>query len=93
MIELVLAPTGLEVTVKVPVEAPAGIVIEAGTPVEVVEEVRVTVTPPAGTTSFIVTVAVCERPPRNVDGLTVTDLGKAGGGVRVRFAEAVPPLN
>ena len=69
------AATGLEVTVKVAVVAPALTVTLAGTwaaPVLLLD--RATTAPPAGAAAVSVTDPVDELPPTTDDGLTVTVL-------------------
>lgn len=70
MVEDVAVVTALVVTENVPVEAPAAIVIDAGTVADVEVDERVTVMAPVVVlgVAFKVTVAVEDAPPTNVAG-------------------------
>jgi hypothetical protein len=90
IVTLVFAVTGLLVTVKVAVVAPAATVTVAGTVVSVVLLVdRVTVAPPVGAGPVKVTVPVDDVPPITDVGLRVTELRVAA--VTIRVAVLVTP--
>ena len=87
---MVFAVTGLLVTVKVAVVAPAGTVTFAGTVAAAVLLLdRVTTAPAAGAGPFNVTVPVDGVPPITEVGLSVTELRVAA--VTVRVAVLVTP--
>jgi hypothetical protein len=69
---VVLDPTGVVVTVNVPVVAPAAIVTVAGTVAAELVDARLTVSPPVGAGSLVVTVPVEEAPPTTEVGLSDT---------------------
>jgi hypothetical protein len=84
IVALVFAVTGLLVTVKVAVVAPAGTVTVAGTVAAAVLLLeRVTVAPPVGAGPVKVTVPVDDVPPITEVGLSVTELRVAAETVRV----------
>jgi hypothetical protein len=90
MVSELLAATGLVVTVKVAVVAPAATVTLAGTCAAAVLLLdRVTAAPPAGAAPFKVTVPVEEVPPITEVGLKVTELSVAA--VTVKVAVLVVP--
>src|SRR5262245_18293518 len=69
-------------TVKLALDAPAGIVTDAGTVATVVAELdRLTTSPPVGAVWFDVTTPVDVAPPVTVDGLTDSVESAAAGGV------------
>lgn len=85
-------------TVKVALVAPAGIVTLAGTVARLVFPLEsVMTTPPAGAAALSVTVPVVERPPRILDGLSVSELNVAPlpppppTGINVNVAVFVTP--
>ena len=81
--------------VKVPVDAPAGIVTLAGTVATVVTlEDSVTTVPPVGAGWFSVAVPCTDPPPMTVAALSVIDERANGGGVAatIRITVRVAPL-
>ena len=87
------APTGLVVTVKVAVVAPAATVTDAGTwAAAVFELVRATVAPPVGAAPSKITVPVDVPPPSTEVGFTDTPVSVAAGDVTVRAAVRLAPL-
>jgi hypothetical protein len=79
----VFAATGVVVTVKVAVLAPAATVTLAGTVAAALLSDSVTTAPPVGALPFSVTVPVEFAPPVTVVGLTVSEVKVAGVTVRV----------
>jgi hypothetical protein len=80
----VLLPTGLVVTVKVAVVAPAATVTLAGTvAAAVLLLVRVTTAPAVDAAPFRVTVPVDDAPPVSEVGLRLTELGAGASTVSV----------
>ena len=90
MLAEVFVATGLVVTLKLAVVAPAATVTLAGTCATVVLSLAsATTAPPAGALPFSVTVAVELVPPSTLVGLSVTDASV--GGFTVNPADTVPP--
>jgi hypothetical protein len=86
--------TVVDVTEKVALVAPAGIVTCAGTvAAAVLLLVTATLAPPDGAADVSVTVAVDEPPPETVEGFRPTDAtdGPVGNGFTVRVAVFVTP--
>jgi len=89
MVTDVWLATGLVLTVKVAVAAPAATVTLAGTvAADVLLLVSVTAAPPVGAAPLSVTVPVDEAPPVADVGFTLTEL--TTGGVTVRVAVCAP---
>jgi len=91
MVTVVAVWTAIEVTGKVAVDAPEGIVTVAGTvAADVLLDVRVTTNPPLGAVPEMVTVPVEAVPPSTDVGLNVTLVNTDA--VTVRFALAEVPF-
>jgi hypothetical protein len=89
MVDVVLAATGVVVTVNVALVAPAATVTLAGTvAAAVLLLVRATTAPPAGAALLNVTVPVEDAPPVTVAGLTDTE--ETEGPFTVSVAPCVP---
>jgi len=86
----VFVATGVVVTVKVALVAPAATVTEAGTVAAALPEVSATTWPPAGAGDARATVPVELVPPVTVDGLTVMVTWLAA--FTVKLAEVEAPL-
>jgi hypothetical protein len=84
MLAVAFVPTGVVVTVAVPVVDPEATVIVLGTVAAALSEDNATTAPPAGAGLLKVTVAVLVTPPRTVVGLSATAV--TPGGVIVRVA-------
>jgi len=69
---LVFGETGMVVTGKVPVVAPAATVMVVGTVAAKFEEAIFTTVPPAGAAAVRVTVPVAPCPPKTLVGATLT---------------------
>jgi hypothetical protein len=92
IVDEVLAATGLVVTVKVAVVAPAATVTLAGTCAAAVLLLdRVTAAPPAGAAPFNLTVPVEEVPPMTDVRLRPRELS-VGAVEELKFAVALAPL-
>lgn len=83
-----LEATALVVTVNVAEVAPAATVTEVGTvAADVLEDDRVTTTPPVGAASAMFTVPVVETPPVTEEEANVTEVGCGGVSASVAVAE------
>ena len=92
MVAEALVDTDFVVIVKVPLLAPAAMLMEAGTVAEVLLLDRVTLAPPVGAAAVRVTVPVAEVPPVTLAGLTVTaERAATAAGVMVTVPALLTP--